>query len=586
MKTLKLFNGVLAKKNKTIEPFVSNEEGIIIEADAVWALKNICAWYKEQRLSGNNLNKTFHKSWKTIKDRPRSELFIHQILHYISTYGSNFQDEIYIPEEVLKVPKLKLVYKVVKAYTVKELEEKCLDMLKSGIALKEETVDDLISVLVDELNYTFTGKEGIRNKEAVIKIAETYNVFPANTEEFFRFVIYRTTGASLLIKDKKTIAAIKASTYNPTPLFKQYGLEKLASIFNRYKPLFLAYKGLSRKTINKISKLSKTMHEPMIINPLNQVTFKKLQERDEHWLKNATPFVLFKAFTACRNRLNEQDTFLYKIRNGKSWVTENAKNHYNVCKHNIIMILEHIKQKVDLSGKTFYFPKDIRYALPTSEKLFVGNIPMGTMFTERKLAVGIYWEDTWGASDLDLSGINMHGKTGWNSTYSQQGNLMFSGDITSAPNGAVEYMYANDGLEKSTILKVNVYRGEDNAGYKIIIGKGDAVSRKYMMNPNNLFAEIKTAAIQKETIIGIFLPKDKKQRFILMNLGAGNVQISSKSKNTEIAIEALYQEWRKPYNLKKMISVLGGKIVKEKEDADFDLSVDALQKDTFTKIFK
>ena len=31
-----------------------------------------------------------------------------QISHYISTYGSGFEDEIYIPNEVLEVPNLKL----------------------------------------------------------------------------------------------------------------------------------------------------------------------------------------------------------------------------------------------------------------------------------------------------------------------------------------------------------------------------------------------------------------------------------------------------------------------------------------------
>jgi len=39
-----------------------------------------------------------------------------------------------------------------------------------------------------------------------------------------------------------------------------------AEIFNRFKPLFLAFKTKCPKTINKISKLSKTYHKPLVSN--------------------------------------------------------------------------------------------------------------------------------------------------------------------------------------------------------------------------------------------------------------------------------------------------------------------------------
>ena len=94
------------------------------------------------------------------------------------------------------------------------------------------------------------------------------------------------------------------------------------------------------------------------------------------------------------------------------------------------------------------------------------------------MAVGIYWEDAWGARDLDLSGLNIAGKIGWNSDYNQgDGNLMYSGDITSAPNGAVEYLYANKGLKNPTLVQNNVYSGNNNCEYKIIVGKGDKINR-------------------------------------------------------------------------------------------------------------
>jgi len=207
MKTLKLFNAVLAKESDS-KTFIS-EDGFVIESNAIWAKKEIISYYAKEKLNGNDLNKTFHKSWQKIKTSTRYELLIEQIKHYISTYGSNFQSEIYIPNEVLNVPDLKLNFKVIKAYTKEEMQEKCLSLLRSGIALKEETVDDLLDILHNELDYDFTGRENIKNKEAVIKIADKYDVFPENPVEFFRYVIYKTTKETLLIKDDNLINLIK-----------------------------------------------------------------------------------------------------------------------------------------------------------------------------------------------------------------------------------------------------------------------------------------------------------------------------------------------------------------------------------------
>ena len=583
MKTLQLFNAVLAKKTDE-KPFISND-GFIIEPDAFWAKKDIIKYYSKEKLNGNDLNKTFHKSWEKIKNSTRWELLMDQIEHYLSTYGSNFQDEIYIPNEVLNIPEMKLTFKVIKAYSVDEMTEKCLSLLKSGIALKEETINDLLYILNKELDYEFTGKENIRNKEAIIKIADLYKIYPENPVEFFRYVIFKTTATSLLIKNNTLIESIKESKFNPSELFENFGLERLAEIFNRFKPLFLAYKSKSPKTINKISKLSKTYHKPLVSNPLNNATHIILDENDLHWLDNATPFALFKALSACYLRMYGQDTFVYRVRNGKSWV-KTGKNS-SVNEMNFEFILTYLKSRFDLSGKSFYFPEDVEFGLPTSEKMFVGNIPTGTRFSGEKLAVGIYWEDAWGAYDLDLSALNIGGKTGWNAAYNQEnGNLMYSGDMTSAPNGAVEYLYANKGLNVPSLIMNNVYGGNPECGYKIVIGKGDIMSRDYMMNPNNLFAEVRCNSVQRQTILGMLLPKGEKQTFVLLNFGAGHSHVSG---NTEIAVmatNALYQQWYETISFNDLVKELGATVTTEKSEADLNFSLESLEKDSFIRIFK
>jgi hypothetical protein len=368
-------------------------------------------------------------------------------------------------------------------------------------------------------------------------------------------------------------------------LFEIFGLERLAEIFNRFKPLFLAYKNRAPKTINKISKLSKTYHQPLISNPLNDATNTLLENSDLHWLENATPFALFKALSACYSRMYGQDTFVYRIRNGKSW-TKKAKAT-SVNELNYGFILNYLKSKYNFSGKKMYFPENVEFGLPTSEKMFVGNIPTGTRFYDERLAVGIYWENTWGAYDLDLSGLNIAGKIGWNSAYNQNGGqLMYSGDMTSAPNGAVEYLYANKGLSAPTLVMNNVYSGNSDCGYKIVVGKGDHISYDYMMNPNNLFAEAKCNSVQTQTILGMLLPKDGKQCFVLLNFGAGHSHVSGNSEVSMMATNALYQQWYEVISFNHLIEELGATITSEKEEADFDFSLETLEKDSFTKIFK
>ena len=588
MKTLKLFNAVLAGPSDG-EPFLS-EDGFIIMPEAIWATERIIDYYRREALNGNDLNKTFHKSWAKIKDSTRLELAIHQIIHYMSTYGSDFTDEVYIPNEILNVPDITVIFRVIRGYSREELQDKCLAMLRSGMALKEETINDLLSVLVDDIGYVFTGVEGIRNKEAVIKIADMYGVLPVNTMEFFRYIIYRATGNSLLIKNREAIEAIKNSNYNPAAQFTKFGLSELATIFNRFKPLFLAFKGKCPKVINKIAKLSKVVHVPMAQNPLNMATSRKLSKGDDHWLDNATPYALFKALTACFNRSIGQDAFVYRIRNGKSWVMDNANYNRRISQDNFSYILSYLQARFDLHGKRFYFPADIEYAIPTSEKMYVGNIPTGSSFYGERLAVGVYWRDEWGARDIDLSAIGINGqKVGWNSYYSVgDGDLMYSGDITSAPHGAVEYLRVNKRYDSVALVQSNVFLGSDTCGYKIIVGHGDGVNVNYMMNPDNLMLDVKCNSVQKQTILGVlFGSKENKerQRFVLLNFGAGHVRVSRHDSNSLVAISALVQQADSQISFLRLLSELGGEMVENREDADYDFSLGTLEKDSFMKIF-
>jgi hypothetical protein len=219
--------------------------------------------------------------------------------------------------------------------------------------------------------------------------------------------------------------------------------------------------------------------------------------------------------------------------------------------------------------------------------MFIGNIPAGTRFIGEALAVGVYWENAQGASDIDLSGIGASGKVGWNADYfGHEGGLMYSGDITSAPDGAVEYLYASRGLEEPILVQANVYMGEPDCRYKIIVGAGDRVDYDYMMDPNNLLLEAEFQSVQEQSILGLFAPvDDRSQGFTLLGMGAGHTRVSGYGELCELSTRALVEQWSSVFTLNELFEMMGTERAASPGEADIDLSLGALQKDTFIRLF-
>lgn len=590
--SLKLFNAVLVndlEKNIDGDVLVNNDYGFVMSAAGKAAEQDVIDFFKEKKVSGADLNKTFHKSWKKVQESDRYELLIHQILHYFTTYGALAEsDYVYIPNEVLDIPDLdKLSYKVVLTLTKDEMVDKSLSLLNSGIALKEETLRDVFSLLKC-LDYKFTGDENIKNKEALILLADLHKIYPKDPVDVLRYVVFKSTGSTLLIKNKITTGLIKDSDYNPSDVFNSVGLEKMATIFNRFKSLFLAYKNTCPKVINKISKLSKKHHQPLVSNPLMEVTVKKLSDNDLHWLENATVFSLFKALNVCHLRLKDQDVFNYSVRNGFSYVKRSNKVFdKNVLRHNFKFILDFLRKKVSVKNKDIYIPEGVSYGLPTSEKMFVGNIPFGTKISAEKLAVGVYWENDWGATDLDLSTINVGGKLGWNSNYYDNSrSLTYSGDWTYADDGAVEYFYAQGNISPSLLFN-NIYSGNVGCQFNLIVGIGDDVKYDYMMNPNNLLVSEKSEMKKRAAILGLLLPSEKGGvDYVVFNVATTQNQVSSYNEISGMYLEALCKQFNNQLMLDVVLKEIGFNFVDSAEKANIDLSLDKLDRETFIKIFK
>jgi len=621
--TIKLFKAlpikVEGKKNLSEELLKKTiKRGFVFSPEVVHNYSNselnnlITIIEKEIGLTGEQLNSSFHKSWGKIKDAKIEQLVFEQLIHYFTTYGFErlgIYDEssVYIPNEKLEIPELDEDIKLtlIKGYTKEELKEKLLTLLNSGIALKEDTISDVTDVaLFLELNEEEI--ESIRNKETKIILYDYLNLVPENPVEFLRYLVYQSTNKTLLIKNKAVIEEIKFSNnVKIAKLFLEYknkfGLEKLAEIFYRFKPIFLAFRTNVRTkyVVNRIRRLARKYHKPMKEDYLNSVTSKinkePLDKKElETELNKVNIFRKIRLAYALKYRTKDTESILYRIRNGKGYAKEFNFEYQKEAKDILDTVLDSIIKDMskNIKGKKIFMPKHITYTLPATEKQFTGNFPSGSYISvPNDMIFGIYWENVnHDRIDLDLSLINLEeGKIGWDSSYrTKDRGILFSGDITNAPRGASELFYIKGQLSNPYIMLVNYYNYEKDVKvpFKILVAKEkvDDFKQNYIVNPNNVLSIAKSEISQKENILGLVEPTTEGCRFYFAETSIGKSITSSGSEFVENARKYLFDFYRDTINLKDVLEKAGTKFVDEKEDADIDLSPENLEKDTILNL--
>jgi len=596
-------------------------------------------------ITAEKLNSSFHKSWVKVKEADIEQLVVEQIAHYLTTYGKEQPEEyleekeeqwevdnlgnkiiglgdfksdkigtnyVYIPKEKLEIPELdidglKLV--VIKGYTKEELKVKLLNLLETGIALSKDTIDDVIEVAtfveVNEKDIS-----NIKNKEVKTALYDYLNLFPENPVEFLRYIVFKATNKTLLIKNSDLIDEIKGKkNLNIIKILdeykKKYSLEKLAEIFYRFKPIFLAFRTNKKlKTIiNKIRKLAVENHKPMPEDYLNTITSKlKKNERIDKTklteeLNRVNIFRKIRLAYALKFRTKDVNSILYKIRNGKGYATDFDFKKKGGIKVTLDIVLDSIVKDVskNVKGKKIYIPEYINYSLPSTEKQFTGNFPSGTYVSVPKdMIVGVNWKNVKSHRvDLDLSVISKDEKIGWDARYrTNSGNILFSGDMTDAcgQNGATELFYIKKQVKKSLILLVNYYNFDNDVEvpFKIIVAKEEAkgFEKNYMVNSNNLISVAESKIDQKQKILGLLVTTLTGSRFYFVETYIGKSITSSNSEFVEHSRKYLFDFYQNTINLKDILDKAGAKIVEDKTKADIDLSPEELEKDSILNLLK
>ncbi|GAB6074756.1 hypothetical protein [Nautilia lithotrophica] len=439
-----------------------------------FVIKNIDKFSKESLISIKEIlnseitkartSKTF-STFKIVKNTPDEIRAFKQILHYVSTYGFNLQGEdVYIDNPYFKEIEKEAIF--IESISIEEFNKRVIKDLYTTLQWSNEEIE-FIKNYISNLDIDITS---IPSKEIKYILYKHLSIIPKNIDEFFGFLNYIATNKTLFVKNDETIESFKI---NQKKIIKyihsyieKYGIIPLCENFNRFKTLFLAVKESNKKLINKISKFSKKYHKPYKLpdyllitesikkNNFDMIKFLKI-------IENMDISYLTKLYNAVNYRIylieNNIGYGFYKIRNGKIFIQKedfgNIEKYLEVKNILLNRIKEKVLLKIEEKKFSLDFDKIKDYAVPVSGKQFLGDVPFGTKISGFNV-VGVYWHNVVGESiDLDFSATNEKQKIGWNSEWKEE-NIIFSGDMTDAKNGASESFYITSGIYS---FKINYF---------------------------------------------------------------------------------------------------------------------------------
>ena len=518
---LKLFNSVVVKhKARTTEKEYDEsdliKQGILIDPII---FDNLSSTEAEKitddaiSLFGANstkLNSTFWKKFSDVASMSELELRIHQLLHYMSTYDRGIVGnesttglQAYEPD-FLKDANIDVQHELVyiSAITNDELKEKIKNMLTSGIALKQETNAALLRIIkIQNTKVDFIDE--IRNREFMCQLCKELGLVPSIFDEFMRYLNYLITNSTMLIvKDERSYYNIalelrnnsfrRVAVGNAIKFYAhKYGVEAIATGYRRYFKFFsVIHKFMAKDTrtiINRANKLSKKKKNRIprgesVLDHLENTNFSLNAIKNA--VAKATTFKIVKAL----NSLKVDQPKLYRIRNGKTWLAMENKIRVDDIKN---ILLDEIKSRLDWSDKVFYIPEGVDYAIPTSEKTFVGYMPYLSTFEFKgeDAIVGVAWEKE---CDLDLHTRLLNEiSIGYESEHKSNG-VLFSGDMTHTN----EYGYAAEfdhishkDFDEPAIIDINNFRDGKDAKIDVFVGPDSVSTNKNQSIVNQLTAK-------------------------------------------------------------------------------------------------
>ena len=583
------------------------------------------------------LNQAFYKSFKTVTELSQEEILRNKIMHYLTTYGFErlgifSHDAVFIPPAELELPNdakpVKLT--IINALAEDDVKSRAEKMIMSGIALAEETLKNLttiISYLEMKIDV-----DAVPNKELRVRLCEMLGLLPKNPAEFLRYLIYLSTGSTLLIKSPETIQLIKSAALNKKADFDQIfaayikanSIEKLAEVFHRYKPLWLAFKPHSKfmkSTVNKIRKLADKYHKPLTPKLLDTVTASAKINLDDlkRELEKVTVFKRISLANAILFRAAAPDAIAYFIRNGKVFAEDYDKKfklNYELLTTIINSIADTVRPNVE--GKKIYLPENLTYAAPISEKKFIGELPYGSAYTfaGKSVVVGVHWFNLPPSEravksyntlydervDLDLHLNSNKRDIGWQNDFDDKNYIdtkntavIFSGDMTDAPvekGGASEAFFVGESVQDEMIMvNMNCYTSNRAAvPFKLFLGEVNQaeIDRNYLINAHEISFCLPSKIEGGEMFLGfLYGDEEGNKKFYFTSAATGKRIVARSDENSLRMTAALKTSLESCLKLKDILKSAGA-IFEKADDEDWDINLDpqTVTKDMFLSLFE
>ena len=543
--------------------------------------------------NNETFNSTLTESFAAVANMSREEFYSIQILHYLTTYGTNFTTPFVVGARTFTPEETKaLKITIIRAESASRSLERINELFATTVAPKAQNIHYYRALA----SLATIAPEEVKSKELMIMMCAERDIKPSDPEILFRYLVYCATKETLIIKNKNLILKIKSAMANPNRAelinsLTEDEMKALASIFYRYKPLFLAFKTPeTASVINKIRRLAVKYHKPQSAHTIKNFVNLDLKEQVAI-IARATNRELIKLYNALAV---PSGTRLFQIRNGKIWVREEEEHSSidlfdKICAAAIAIGIELRKRLKNYRGMTVYIPRGISYAVPYSEKQFSGTIPWGTAISatdkENAFTIGVHWVNDPDESGCDLD-LHAHTPTrhfGWNSDYisGDDDEIIYSGDITNAPapKGAAESFYINN-VNEPVILTLNAFNAKSNKQFQFFMteGKDDEMRERATFDASKLIsAPLPLAFADKSSLsLGIF---DNKTFYVY----GGNVAEGAvPSRDYPKFIEALLNRMSNTYRFEALASALKIKVVHEapKDTPFLDLSPEALTVNT------
>jgi hypothetical protein len=583
-------------EGKTVDVLTLAQSGVIVVRDGkpVTVPETLCKILSEAYGANTaGFNETFHKSFSTVANMTPEEYFFHQILHYFTTYGAESvgvniptyvrAEALELPEGMLPVNKLTVIQTLTEEELVKQMSQFAMTTKAPNEAQK--------SAMQRFLPYVTVSTENMESFEFQVMAHGYRGTVPENPVSVLRYLIYKTTGGTLIIKSPRLIEAIRdeAETADDTAyeILKRANEIALAEVFLRYKPILLAYKQYPgcAPIINRIRRLAVRHHKPLSDEAFQNVIQLALAGRDdavERLVNQADNRDLIKLANAVMLRcfaLSELPG-VYMVRNGRIFVrsgalrpattmddraAERLSSLFNKVK---ALLIERLRPSVE--GKTFFIPEYVSYAAPYTEKQMMGHIPYGSRIMtgqDGAFTAGIHWVNQQKCRiDLDLHMRSKNEHFGWNGGFRVDDKVIFTGDQTDAPepNGAAEAFWFEPEANDVYILSVNEFSGPDKAKFEFVVStqkpaESDIRSKNFTYDPAKIaFAPVPLQFNDSSDMsIGMFVCKT----FYVYGgvLGDGIVP----SENSEDLIDGMRHVLEQRLQLADLLKAAGAVIVND-----------------------